>query len=43
MLLKDPESGPVMTGTGGIRKVRFAFDNQGRSSKKQEVAYEFTV
>ena len=31
MLLKDPESGPVMTGTGGIRKVRFAFDNQGKS------------
>ncbi len=24
MLLKDPESGPVMEGTGGIRKVRFA-------------------
>ena len=23
MLLKDPESGPVMEGTGGIRKVRF--------------------
>ena len=26
MLLKNPESGPVMEGTGGIRKVRFPLD-----------------
>ena len=31
MLLKDPESGPVMEGTGGIRKVRFALKNKGKS------------
>lgn len=31
MLLKDPESGPVMEGTGGIRKVRFPLENQGKS------------
>lgn len=31
MLLKDPESGPVMEGTGGIRKVRFPFENRGKS------------
>ena len=31
MLLKDPESGPVMEGTGGIRKVRFALKNQEKS------------
>lgn len=31
MLLKDPESGPVMEGTGGIRKVRFALNNKGKS------------
>ena len=31
MLLKDPESGPVMEGTGGIRKVRFALENRGKS------------
>lgn len=29
MLLKDPESGPVMEGTGGIRKVRFPLKNRG--------------
>lgn len=32
MLLKDPESGPVMEGTGGIRKVRFPLQNRGKSS-----------
>ena len=31
MLLKDPESGPVMEGTGGIRKVRFPLEHQGKS------------
>ena len=31
LLLKNPESGPVMEGTGGIRKVRFALENSGKS------------
>ena len=31
ILLKDPQSGPVMEGTGGIRKVRFPLKNQGKS------------
>ena len=31
MLLKDPEYGPVMEGTGGIRKVRFPLENRGKS------------
>ena len=30
LLLKDPESGPVMEGTGGIRKVRFPIKNKGK-------------
>ena len=30
MLLKNPESGPVMEGTGGIRKVRFPIGNKGK-------------
>ena len=29
MLLKNPESGPVMEGTGGIRKVRFPLEKSG--------------
>lgn len=32
MLLKDPTSGPIIEGTGGIRKVRFAIENRGKSS-----------
>ena len=31
MLLKDPESGPIMEGTGGIRKVRFPMENRVKS------------
>lgn len=31
ILLKDPESGPVMEGTGGIRKVRFPLESRGKS------------
>lgn len=31
MLLKNPESGPVMEGTGGIRKVRFPLEDRGKS------------
>ena len=31
MLLKDPESGPVIEGTGGLRKVRFPLENRGKS------------
>lgn len=30
ILLKDPESGPVMSGTGGIRKVRFPLEHRGK-------------
>ena len=32
MLLKDPESGPIIEGSGGIRKVRFALGNKGKSA-----------
>lgn len=31
MLLKDPVSGTIMEGTGGIRKVRFPLQNRGKS------------
>lgn len=32
MLLKDPQSGPVMEGTGGIRKVRFPLRGVGNAA-----------
>ena len=31
MLLKNPELGKIMEGTGGIRKVRFPLENRGKS------------
>lgn len=30
-LLEDPKCGDVMKGTGGLRKVRFAFPHRGKS------------
>lgn len=30
-LLANPKAGNVMQGTGGIRKMRFAFENRGKS------------
>jgi hypothetical protein len=31
VLLKNPKAGDVMKGTGGLRKVRFAFPGSGKS------------
>ncbi len=31
MIVKNPSIGPIMQGTGGLRKVRFAVDNRGKS------------
>lgn len=30
-LLKNPKTGKVIRGTGGLRKLRFAFENRGKS------------
>ena len=30
-LLADPKIGAVMRGTGGVRKMRFAFEQRGKS------------
>ncbi len=37
-LLKDPEAGDVVKGTGGMRKLRFAFEHRGKSGSSR-VAY----
>ena len=42
MLLKNPESGPVMEGTGGIRKVRFALENRGKSGSVRVCYTDFS-
>ena len=31
MLLDNPQTGPIMEGTGGIRKIRFPLKNRGKS------------
>ena len=31
LILQDPEAGALMQGTGGLRKLRFAFENRGKS------------
>ena len=52
MLLKNPKIGDVITGTGRLRKVRFAFPNRGKSGsvrvcyvdfEEKEILYLFAV
>lgn len=40
-ILKDPEVGPVMEGTGGIRKVRFPLGNRGKSGSVRVCYVDF--
>lgn len=51
-ILKDPEKGDVIQGTGGLRKIRVAKEGQGKSGgyrviyldlKAEEVTYLFLV
>ena len=41
MLLKDPTSGPIIEGTGGIRKVRFPLENKGKSGSARVCYTDF--
>ena len=42
-LLENPEIGAVMQGTGGLRKVRFAFENRGKSGSARVVYVDFAI
>lgn len=42
-LLDDPKVGDVMQGTGGVRKMRFAFENRGKSGSTRVVYIDFAV
>lgn len=42
-LLYDPKIGDVMQGTGGLRKVRFSFENRGKSGSARVVYVDFAV
>ena len=42
-LLADPKVGAVMQGTGGVRKMRFAFEHQGKSGGIRVIYIDFEV
>ena len=42
-ILSDPKIGSVMQGTGGIRKMRFAFEHLGKSGSIRVIYIDFEV
>lgn len=42
-LLADPKIGAVMRGTGGVRKMRFAFEQRGKSGSARVIYIDFEV
>ena len=43
MLLQNPQAGDVIKGTGGLRKVRFAFPNRGKSGSSRVLYVDFVL
>jgi len=42
-LLEDPKTGKVIKGTKGLRKIRIAFEGQGKSGSGRVAYVDFTV
>ena len=42
-LLAAPKAGDVMQGTGGVRKMRFAFEHRGKSGGVRVIYVDFEV
>ena len=42
-LLADPKVGKVMRETGGVRKMRFAFETQGKSGSVRVIYVDFEI
>ena len=42
-LLSDPKVGDVMKGTGSVRKMRFAFQNRGKSGSVRVIYVDFEI
>lgn len=42
-LLKNPKAGAVMKGTGGLRKMRFAFEGAGKSGSARVCYVDFVI
>ena len=42
-ILADPKIGDVMQGTGGVRKMQFAFEHRGKSGSIRVIYIDFEV
>lgn len=42
-ILQNPEQGIIMQGTGGLRKIRFALENRGKSGSARVCYIDFVV
>ena len=42
-LLADPKVGDVIRGTGGVRKMRYAFEHRGKSGSIRVIYVDFEV
>ena len=42
-LLENPKVGAVMRGTGRVRKMRFAFDDRGKSGSARVIYVDFEI
>ena len=42
-ILQNPPAGDVIQGTGGLRKIRFAFEDRGKSGSARVVYVDFAV
>ena len=42
-LLKNPAAGKAMQGTGGVRKMRFAFEHRGKSGSLRVIYIDFVL
>lgn len=43
LILQNPEAGALMQGTGGLRKLRFALDNRGKSGSARICYVDFII
>lgn len=42
-LLKNPDAGNIIVGTGGLRKIRYAFDGKGKSGSARVCYVDFAA
>lgn len=43
LILQNPEAGALMQGAGGLRKLRFALDNRGKSGSARVCYVDFII